>query len=118
MTCVQDLAISSKKVEWKRQGTCTLVDNEPPSPILENYRAETGWKEVESIQVHTGGGNFLFPKDQLLLVTEKGYKVIILEEKRMLGNLSPNKKYLVWYHHVMPFALLDSKRKAFNTSRS
>ena len=101
-SCVQNLVISSAKVGWKKQGTCVLVDNEPAPPKLEGYEADKGWKEVKSFMVSSGGGNFLFPEDQLLLVTDKGYKAIAATNARQLSKLSSSKHYLIWYHHVMP----------------
>ena len=50
-----------------------------------------------------GGGNFHFPKDQLLVVMTDGtYKPIATNTARLLGKLSASKNYLVWYHHLLP----------------
>ena len=95
--------ISSAKVGWKKQGTCVLVDNEPAPPKLDGYEADKGWKEVKNFMVAAGGGDFLFPKDQLLVVTKQhGYTAIKNETARQLSKLSSSKSYLVWYHHLMP----------------
>ena len=102
--CVQVLIIISKKVGWAKQGSCTLVDNEPSPPTVTKYASVVG------------GGNFLFPKDQLLLVADNGsYKPIESSEQRNLSKLHATKNYLVWYHHLIPFQVwknrVDSLKK-------
>jgi hypothetical protein len=107
---VQTLVISSKKVGWKKQGSCTLVDDEPKPPEQKDYASSQGWKEVKGITVAAGGGNFLIPKDQLLLVgTDGSYKPIQLDSKRTLAKLSSDKHYLVWYHHLFPSKVWKEK---------
>jgi hypothetical protein len=102
MLCVmQTLVISSKKVGWKKQGTCTLRDDEPASPEDPDLASTRGWKEVSNFAAVQGGGDFLFPMDQILLVTAEGYKPIKDDSKRVLSALRKEKNYLVWYHHVM-----------------
>ena len=98
----QVLVISSAKVKWAKQGTCTLVDNEPSPPTDPTHSSENGWKEVTNFRAVMGGGNFLFPKDQLLQVLDDGtYKPIESRKGRELDKLSATKKYLVWYHHLL-----------------
>ena len=63
----------------------------------------------EEIQVCTGGGNFLFPAEQLLVCLAKGYRVLESEASRHLSNLKMDKTYLVWYHHLTP--LQEWKKK-------
>jgi hypothetical protein len=103
--------ISSAKVLWKKQGTCKLLDDEPPSPQQEKYKSSKGWKEVSGLTATQGGGDFLFPMDQLLLVTADGYKPIKEDKKRVLSALNKEKNYLVWYHHVMTTATWQAKFK-------
>ena len=67
--CVQTLVISSSKVGWKKQGTCILVDDEPTPPTNKGYESKKGWKMVSQFIVCSGGGDFLFPVDQILLVS-------------------------------------------------
>jgi hypothetical protein len=110
-SCVQQLVISSKSVGWKKQGTCILVDNEPPPPTIEGFESEKGWKHVKGLVVNQGGGDFLFPADQLLVVTKKGYKAIADDGKRTLSKLSAQQGYLVWYHHVMSTAVWAKNKK-------
>ena len=99
---VQTLVISSKKVGWVKQGTCTLVDNEPSPPSNIDFASANGWKEMKDVTAASKGGNFLFPKDQLMLVLANGdYKGIESDEKRLLGSLKRDKNYLVWYHHLL-----------------
>jgi hypothetical protein len=112
-TRLQTVVVSSASVGWTKQGSCIVVDNEPTPPTLANYEASSGWKQVKSFTVTTDGGDFLFPLDQLLVVTvgddnSTTYKPIPQDEKRTLAKLSPAKQYLVWYHHLMP----DDNRKA------
>jgi hypothetical protein len=107
------LVISSKKVLWQKQGTCTLVDDEPDPPTAAAYNSAKGWKEVKEVIAVTGGANFLFPKDQLMLVLSGsgGYKPIEKQSDRLLGNLKFSKTYLVWYHHLLQKEEWNSKRK-------
>lgn len=102
MSYVQTLVVSSAKVKWKKQGSCMLVDNEPLPPAAEDYASIKGWKEVTNLRAVTGGGNFLFPKDQILVVLDDGsYQPIESHSCRELSKLSCSKKYLVWYHHLL-----------------
>ena len=104
--------ISSGKVGWEKQGSCILVDNEPAPPQNDDYASAKGWKEVTGFTAALGGGDFLFPKDQLLLVGGDGkYKPIDKDEKRTLSKLSPTKNYLVWYHHLLPTKVWRQKQK-------
>jgi hypothetical protein len=106
------LVISSAKVGWAKQGTCILVDNEPKPPTDNDYASHKGWKEVKDFLAATKGGNFLFPKDQLMLVLESGaYKPIESEERRTLRNLKSDKNYLVWYHHLLQNEVWTNKKK-------
>lgn len=65
-----------------------------------------------------GGGDYLFPKDQLLLVIldmkqpdiEVKYKKIEIEGHRHLSKLKQDKNYLVWFHHLWRPADLKAKR--------
>ena len=98
-----DLIITSKRVAWAKQGCCTLVDNEPEPPTAPSFASAKGWKEVTGFTAVEGGGNFLFPRDQLMVVLDKGgYKPIESDDKRQLSSLQPTKNYLVWYHHLLP----------------
>jgi len=109
---MQMLVISSAKVGWVKQGVCTLVDNEPSPPTAKDFASPKGWKEVKDFVVMNKGGNFLFPKSQLMLVlTAGGYKPIESEEDRTLGNLKRSKNYLVWYHHLLQNEVWKSKPK-------
>jgi hypothetical protein len=99
---VQSLVISSEKVGWQKQGMCMLVDDEPVPPRDVEFAADKGWKEVKSFRADIGGGNFLFPRDQILLVMRDGsYAPIETDTKRTLGNINQGRNYLVWYHHLM-----------------
>jgi hypothetical protein len=101
--CVQVLVISSKKVGWKKQGTCILVDDQPHPPTLAGYESPKGWKEVKGFKASLKGGDFLFPRDQLLLVLSDGsYRPIPSDPARTLAKLSSIKNYLVWWHHLLP----------------
>jgi hypothetical protein len=102
--------ISSKRVGWKKQGGCKLVDNEPTPPTLEGYQSERGWKEVTNLAAVQGGGDFLFPLDQILVVTDNGYKTIKAEGARHLSKLSKQKAYLVWYHHLFPLKVWQQEK--------
>ena len=96
------LVISSAKVKWQKQGNCTLVDNEPAPPTDPSLNSDKGWKEVTGFRAVMGGGNFLFPKDQLLLVLSDGsYVPIESRTGRELHKLNVTKNYLVWYHHLL-----------------
>ena len=109
--CVQMLVISSEKVRWQKQGTCNLVDNEPDPPTASNFASKKGWKEVKNLVACTKGGNFLFPKDQLMLVLSGGnYKPIDKDADRMLRSLKPAKNYMVWYHHLLTMTMWKSKQ--------
>ena len=110
--CVQKLVISSNKVKWVMQATCILVDNEPAPPKNAGYQADKGWKEINTLVVKAGGGNFLIPKDQLLAVTDKGYMVIKSDENRVLSKLSGTKNYLFWYHHLFAKEEWEAKQPA------
>ena len=102
VVCAQNMIITSAKVGWKQQGTCTVVDNEPAPPTIDGYESQKGWKELGSFQVIQGGGDYLFPKDQILRVTNsQTYKVIVNDKDRELCQLAKKTtNYLVWYHHV------------------
>jgi hypothetical protein len=96
------LFISSKKVGWAKQGTCKLVDDQPAPPSDPALESPQGWKEVTAFVAVTGGGDFQFPVDQLLVVTPTGeYKPIPGNANRTLGKLSATKNYLVWWHHLV-----------------
>jgi hypothetical protein len=108
---VQMLVISSEKVRWRKQGTCTLVDNEPAPPTAGDFASNKGWKEVKNFVSCTGGGTFLFPKDQLMVVLSNGdYKPIDKDVDRMLRSLKPAKNYMVWYHHLLTMTMWKSKQ--------
>jgi hypothetical protein len=111
LSCLQTLVISSSKVGWKKQATCILEDNEPAPPKNAGYQSEKGWKMVKQIMVKHDGGDFLIPKDQLLVVTPNGYEVIKSDNKRLLSQLSPDKSYLLWYHHLLPTKEWQAKRQ-------
>ena len=87
-----------------RQGRCLLVDNEPSppdNPGFESFEGK-GWKEIGGIKALKGGGNFLFPREQILVVMENGtYKPITKDADRNLSALATTKTYLVWFHHIM-----------------
>ena len=103
--------ISSKKVKWAKQGTVQLLDNEPPPPEDEMFASESGWKEVSGFKAVQGGGDYLFPKDQLLLVAENGdYKPLNQNSQRLLGKLHAEKHYLVWWHHLLPLKVWKEKQ--------
>ena len=110
--------VSSARVGWKKQGGCKLVDNEPKPPVLKGYASDKGWKEVTMLAAVQGGGNFLFPKEQILLVTETGYKVIKAEADRHLSKLNKQKAYLVWYHHLLPVKVWQEKLAQYKKSKS
>jgi hypothetical protein len=112
LSCVQKLVISSRKVDWKKQATCILEDNEPAPPKTPGYQSDKGWKMVKSIMVKQNGGDFLIPKDQLLVVTGNGYEVIKSDSKRLLSQLSSEKSYLIWYHHLLPTKDWQAKQKS------
>ena len=49
-----------------------------------------------------GGGTFLFPMDQLMVVRTDGeYMPLRNDDAHNLSWLTVNKKYLVWYHHLL-----------------
>jgi hypothetical protein len=114
---MQSLVISSHKVEWRKQGSCTVLDDEPVSPEDEDYASDRGWKEVTNFMATQGGGDFLFPEDQILVVTSDGYKPIKEDSKRVLSALSKEKNYLVWYHHVMTPQAMNLKFKAMRAAK-
>jgi hypothetical protein len=101
--CVQTLVISSKKVGWAKQGTCTLVDDEPQAPTNSSFASDEGWKEVTDVIASAGGADFLFPHDQLMLVLPStgSYKPLDTRKDRLLGNLKHDRNYMVWYHHLL-----------------
>jgi hypothetical protein len=107
--CVQKVLISSVNVDWQKQGTCTVVDDEPPPPTKEPYVASVGWKKVTDMSATSAGGDFLFPKDQLLLVTGSQYTPLANDDDRLLRNLKKGKSYLVWYHHLFSSTTLMNK---------
>jgi hypothetical protein len=108
---VQVLVVSSKKVNWAKQGTCKIVDDEPTPPTQEGYESHQGWKEVTGFVTSMGGGTFLFPEDQLMVVLTNGkYKPIASDEQRQLGKLAVGKTYLVWYHHLLTPSEWQKKR--------
>jgi hypothetical protein len=109
--CVQMLVITSEKVDFEKRGSCTLVDNEPPPPADVDYASEKGWKEVTGFTAVQGGRDFLFPKDQLMLVSDGKYRPIEKEENRQLGKLNATKNYLVWYHHLFPSEVWKKKKR-------
>ena len=106
------MVITSDKVGWAKQGTVTLVDGEPEPPPMENYNADEGWKMV-------GGGDYQFPRDQILVVLRgrQNFKELPEPEDRELGSLSTTKTYLVWYHHLMSVADWKLKRKTYASGR-
>ena len=112
-TLSQTLVITSDRVSWAKQGTVTLVDGEPEPPELEYYNAEEGWKMVRNFVTNTSGGDYQFPHDQILVVLRgrQNFKELPEPEDRELGNLSPTKTYLVWYHHLMSVKDWKLKRK-------
>ena len=59
--CVQTLVISSSRVRWQKQGTCRLVDDQPPPPTITQYESALGWKEVTGCQPSQGGGGLPLP---------------------------------------------------------
>jgi hypothetical protein len=108
------MVITSKKVGYKKQGSCTLHDNEPTPPTMAGYESAKGWKEVSNITTAQGGGNFLFPKDQILVVTTSGYRQIPSDDNRVISKLNGAKKYLVWYHHLLPVKIWKTKMDDYN----
>jgi hypothetical protein len=107
----QTMMITSDKVDWRKQGTCVVVDNEPKPPSIEGFEAQKGWKELGSFAVSQGGDDYLFPRDQILRVTDRGYKVINAAKDRELGSLAKKDiNYLVWYHHVITGATFKKHR--------
>jgi hypothetical protein len=67
---------------------------------------------VRNLVTTQGGGDYQFPKDQILLVLKRSntYKELPADEDRELGNLSATKTYLVWYHHLWTEAECKNKR--------
>lgn len=111
LSCLQVLVISSHKVGWKKQATCILEDNEPTPPKTAGFQSDKGWKMVKQIMVKQGGGDFLIPWDQLMVVTTNGYEIIKSDNKRLLSQLAPEKMYLIWYHHLLPTKEWQAKRQ-------
>ena len=111
---MQTVMISAASVGWKKQGTCILVDNEPTPPTQQGFASKRGWKLVKDVQVSQGGGNWLFPVHQLMLVTGKGgaYKELKKSNQRVLSALLTTKHYLVWYHHLVPAKVLRAKQQS------
>lgn len=60
--------ISGPKVDWEKMGTWRVIDDQPDPPTNANYGAIKGWKMVEGLVVSKGGGSFMLPTDQILLV--------------------------------------------------
>jgi hypothetical protein len=115
-TCLQQLVISSAKVGWKKQATCVLLDDEPPTPAG-IYASDKGWKEIGNITTSQYGGDFLIPMDQILLVTTKGYHSIKKETDRVLSKLKNNRTYMVWYHHLHTPKALAAKARALQDKK-
>lgn len=113
---MQRLVVCSDQVAWAKQGMCTLVDGEPEPPTLKDFTAPEGWKLVKNFVASSGGGDYQFPKDQILLVAKGVYKVMDSPEDRELGSLSASKSYLVWYHHLLPEVAWSAKRKKYSSS--
>jgi hypothetical protein len=68
---------------------------------------------VRNFLTYGGGGDYRFPRDQLLVVLRGNkYKELPSSEDRELRNLSPTKTYLVWYHHLWTEEDLKRKRSA------
>lgn len=111
------LEISSGKCGWKKQGGCKVVDDEPPPPTEDPFASDSGWKQVTGFKAAQGGADFLFPSDQLLVVTEDGYKPIKRDEDRLLGKLKAGKEYLVWWHHIHRTAVLTERRNKLAAKR-
>jgi hypothetical protein len=115
---MQVVLISSDKCGWRKQGSCKVIDDEPTPPDDPSLTAPEGWKEVTAFKAVNGGGDYLFPKDQLLLVMldmkqpdiEVKYKKIEFEGHRHLSKLKQDKNYLVWFHHLWRPADLKAKR--------
>jgi hypothetical protein len=66
---MQLVLISGPKVAWGKMGTWKVIDNEPDPPTHPDYGADKGWKMVTNLIVSRGGGDFIIPKDQIMLVT-------------------------------------------------
>ena len=112
---MQVLEISSVTCGWKKQGACRVVDDEPSPPTDDEYASDRGWKEVTAFRACQGGGDYLFPLDQLLLVTPSGYRPLKKDDDRLLGTLSragrTNTNYLVWFHHLFRSNVLRTRSK-------
>jgi hypothetical protein len=107
---LQTLIISSSRVKWAKQGTCELVDSNPAPPELDGYEAPQGWKEVTGVVKHKGGGDYLFPLDQILQInSDDTYNILKTDKMRNLGELKNKKNYLVWFHHLLPQQDWDKK---------
>jgi hypothetical protein len=110
---MQVLVVSSSKVKWAKQGTCVLVDNEPTPPDSEGFESPQGWKEVTGMLKYKGGGDYLFPFDQILLINDQDtYCTINTESNRHLGNLKNDKHYLVWFQNLLQEEAWTQKNKA------
>jgi hypothetical protein len=60
--------ISGPKVKWEKMGTWRVIDDQPDPPTNDDYGPVKGWKMVESLIVAKGGGSFIIPTDQIMLV--------------------------------------------------
>ena len=109
---MQVLQISSDKCGWRKQGSCKVMDDEPTPPVDPSLSAPQGWKEVTAFKAVNGGGDYLFPIDQLLVVRpDFTYSQIQVEGYRHLSKLKQDKRYLVWFHHLWRPADLNEKRR-------
>lgn len=107
------MVISSPSVNWVKQGTVLLLDGEPESPQMDGFTASEGWKQVRNFVPSTGGEDFCFPQNQILVVLrgEGNYKELLEAEDRELGKLGTTKTYLVWYHHLWTEEHCKAKRE-------
>ena len=64
----QMVVVTSSKVKWVKQATVRVADPEPVPPTFAPYKSERGWILVTDFKVVQGGHDFLFPKDQILMV--------------------------------------------------
>jgi hypothetical protein len=60
--------ISGPRVDWAKMGTWKVIDNEPDPPTHKDFKAAKGWKMVTGLGVARGGGEYIIPTDQILLV--------------------------------------------------
>ena len=65
---MQLVTISGPKVGWAKMGTWKVIDNEPDPPTHKNFGADKGWKMVTNLLVARGGGDFIIPTDQIMLL--------------------------------------------------